>query len=201
MAGDDRHRDSAAGTLEEDREMVEAARRDPGRFAALYEANVDRVYAYAARRVASRAEAEDVTSETFRKALAGLPRFEWRGTPFIAWLYRIAANEIADRRETELREARTGGGSRSTPVAEAVVEPSIEHDLEEASRRSCVERSIDDLPSDQRRVVLLRFFEERSIREVARELARSEGAVKQLQLRALESLRERCHGGARGTRG
>ena len=200
MASDERDRDSAAGIAEEDRELVEAARRDPAGFAALYEANVDRVYAYAARRVASRAEAEDVTSETFRKALAGLPKFEWRGTPFIAWLYRIAANEIADRRAAEVREARTGG-SRATPVAETAVEPTVEHDLEEARRRSCVERSIDDLPSDQRRVVLLRFFEERSIREVARELARSEGAVKQLQLRALENLRERCHGGARGPNG
>jgi RNA polymerase sigma factor (sigma-70 family) len=195
MAADESDRDDANADGKE-RLDVEAARRDPTQFARLYEANVDRVFAFAARRVAGRAEAEDVTSETFRKALAGLPKFEWRGTPFVAWLYRIAANEIADRREAGRREVRTGssGPAANEGRAEAV-EPSIEHELEQASRRDCVERSIDELPADQRRVVLLRFFEERSIRDVARELQRTEGAVKQLQLRALEKLRERCHGG------
>lgn len=191
MAADDPTR----GDATDERLDVEAARRDPTRFAKLYEANVDRVFAFAARRVASRAEAEDVTSETFRKALSGLPKFEWRGTPFVAWLYRIAANEIADRRAADLREVRSGRPERERGGGIESVEPSVERDLEQASRRDCVERSIDELPADQRRVVLLRFFEERSIRDVARELQRTEGAVKQLQLRALEKLRERCHGG------
>jgi RNA polymerase sigma-70 factor (ECF subfamily) len=194
MAADETDRDHANADGDE-RLDIEAARLDPTRFARLYEANVDRVFAFAARRVAGRAEAEDVTSETFRKALAGLAKFEWRGTPFVAWLYRIAANEIADRREAGLREVRTGPAGEAADAGRAeAVEPSIEQELEQASRRDCVERSIDELPADQRRVVLLRFFEERSIRDVARELQRTEGAVKQLQLRALEKLRERCHG-------
>jgi RNA polymerase sigma-70 factor (ECF subfamily) len=195
MAADDPHRGDA--NREAERLDVEAARLDPTRFAKLYEANVDRVFAFAARRVTSRAEAEDVTSETFRKALSGLPKFEWRGTPFVAWLYRIAANEISDRRAADLREVRSARPERMEAVPPGIetVEPSIEREIEQASRRDCVERSIDELPADQRRVVMLRFFEERSIRDVARELQRTEGAVKQLQLRALEKLRERCHGG------
>ena len=158
----------------DERLLVQAAQADPARFVDLYERHFHRVYAYVIRRTRNREEAEDVTSIVFERALAHLPKFEWRGTPFFAWLYRIAANEIADRREAGLREVRTSpaGEAASAGRAESV-EPSIEQELEQASRRDCVERSIDELPADQRRVVLLRFFEERSIRDVARELQRT----------------------------
>src|SRR5689334_10692227 len=93
MAG----RGTEALQADEERALIEAAKRDPARFAELYELNFDRVYAYIARRVRDQSVAEDITSEVFHHALANLERFEWRGTPFAAWLFRIAANEIADR--------------------------------------------------------------------------------------------------------
>jgi RNA polymerase sigma-70 factor (ECF subfamily) len=82
-----------------ERLLIEAAQRDPARFAALYDLYFDRIYAYIASRAASRDEAEDMVSEVFHKALANLRRFEWRGAPFSAWLYRIAANEVTDHVE------------------------------------------------------------------------------------------------------
>ena len=82
---------------EQERLLIEAAQKDPGRFADLYENNFERVYAFIVRRVRDRHEAEDLTAEVFQHALANLPRFEWRGVPFAAWLFRIAANAIADR--------------------------------------------------------------------------------------------------------
>ena len=81
----------------EERLLVEAAQKDPARFAELYELNFERVYGFIARRVGDRDAAEDLTSEVFHKALANLRRFEWRGAPFAAWLLRIAANAITDR--------------------------------------------------------------------------------------------------------
>src|SRR6185436_4570779 len=83
----------------------EAAQRDPRRFADLYEDNFERVYAFIARRVHHREQAEDLTSEVFQRALAKLDRYEWRGLPFCAWLYRIAANAIADHAQRTAREA------------------------------------------------------------------------------------------------
>src|SRR5271168_653455 len=80
-----------------ERALIEAAQRDRSRFADLYEANFERVYAYVVRRVRDRDEAQDLTADVFHLALKSLPRFEWRGVPFAAWLFRIAANEIADR--------------------------------------------------------------------------------------------------------
>jgi RNA polymerase sigma-70 factor (ECF subfamily) len=80
-----------------ERLLVEAAQRDPRRFADLYEEHFERVYAYVARRVGDRDVAQDLTADVFHQALANLPRFEWRGVPFAAWLFRIAANAIVDR--------------------------------------------------------------------------------------------------------
>ena len=165
-------------SLEAERAQVADAQLDPRRFAALYQGNVDEVYAYVARRVGNRPEAEDLTATVFHKALANLDRFEWRGVPFVAWLMRIAANQLADR----ARE-------RSTPVADIVVDQVT--DFDDVERRATLFGWVRALPDDQRRVVVLRFAEEWSIKEIATELDRSEGAVKQLQFRALTTLRAR----------
>ncbi len=173
-----------AGKQEADeRLLVEAAQRDPSRFAELYERNFERVHAYVARRVPSRQEAEDLTSDVFHQALENLGSFEWRGAPFAAWLYRIAANAIADRWRRAARE-------RGIPSTHDPAEPR-KSDLEETERRALLYRLVGTLPTDQRRVIRMRFAEEKSIREIAQELRRTEGAVKQLQFRALEALRAR----------
>ena len=88
-----------------ERLLIEAAQKDPGRFAELYEKNFERVYAFIARRVNERAEAEDLTSEVFHQAFANHARFEWRGAPFAAWLFRIARNAIIDRAKRAAKEA------------------------------------------------------------------------------------------------
>jgi RNA polymerase sigma-70 factor (ECF subfamily) len=88
----------------DERLLIEAAQKDPARFAELYENNFERVYAYVVRRVGDRTETEDLTSEVFHHALANLRRFEWRGIPFASWLFRIAANLISDRWQRKSRE-------------------------------------------------------------------------------------------------
>ncbi|HVP53673.1 MAG TPA: sigma-70 family RNA polymerase sigma factor [Candidatus Eisenbacteria bacterium] len=173
----------ALNNAADERLLVEAAQRDPARFADLYTRNFHAVYAYVARRVAGREEAEDVTSEVFQQALANLKRFEWRGAPFAAWLIRIAANAIADRWRERAREA-------GDPPGDELRDPS----MESVERSAALFELVDKLPQDQRRVVVLRFVEQKSIREIAQELKRTEGAIKQLQFRALEKLRGSMEG-------
>lgn len=168
-----------------ERLLIEAAQKDPGRFAALYEDNFARVYAYIARRVHDRAEVEDLTSEVFRQALAGLPRFEWRGVPFAAWLFRIAANAIIDLSKRAAKE-RNVSAIIDVPAGAGL---DGTEELEEIEERARLFSLVERLPADQRRVVVMRFAEEKSIREIACDLGRSEGAVKQLQFRGLQSLR------------
>jgi len=166
-------------STDEERLLIEAAQADPARFVELYDRNVDRVYAYVSRRAGSRSVAEDVTSEVFEQALSHLGKFKWRGVPFVAWLYRIASNALADHWKREGRD--------SHDLPPDVPDEREHQDLE---RRVSLFQLVDRLPDAQRQVIQMRFVEDRTIREVAAALDRSEGAVKQLQLRALENLRK-----------
>jgi RNA polymerase sigma-70 factor (ECF subfamily) len=172
----------------DERLLIEAAQKDPARFAELYENNFERVYAYVVRRVGDRAETEDLTSEVFYHALANLRRFEWRGIPFAAWLFRIAANLISDRWQRKSRE------NVADEPEEIEAPPAQGEEFQDVERRATLFRLVDTLPAEQRRVVVLRFVEEKSIKEVAREIRKTEGAVKQVQFRALTSLRARMEG-------
>jgi RNA polymerase sigma-70 factor (ECF subfamily) len=174
---------AAKGQPEEAQErlLIEAAQKDPNRFAELYEINFERVYAFIARRVPDRDEAEDLTSEVFHKALANLPRFKWRGAPFAAWLFRIAANMIADRSKRVAKERDISEADEPTDLTQI--------SLEEIEFRAQIFRLVAALPIDQRRVIALRFAEQKSIRAIADQMGRTEGAVKQLQFRGLQQLR------------
>lgn len=170
--------------MDQERLLIEAAQKDPRRFAELYETNFERVYAFIVRRVHDRTEAEDLTSEVFRHALSNLSKFEWRGVPFAVWLYRIAANTLADRSRKLSRQ-------NFQPVPDDELERSIWPDIE---RRAALFQLVDSLPEDQRSVIIQRFVEQKSIRDIAQEFGKSEGAIKQLQYRALENLRARAGG-------
>jgi RNA polymerase sigma-70 factor (ECF subfamily) len=163
----------------DERLLIESAKRDPSRFGELYEHNFERVYSYVVGRVRDRSEAQDLTAAVFHQALANLAKFEWRGVPFAAWLYRIASNTIVDRAQRTSREESI---DPETPD---------DTDLEGVEQRAQIFRMVEDLPEDQAKVVRMRFVEGHSVREIAKDLGRSEGAVKQLQFRALQSLRDR----------
>jgi RNA polymerase sigma-70 factor (ECF subfamily) len=161
----------------DERLLIEAAQSEPARFAELYEQNFARVYAFFARRVTRREEAQDLTAEVFHQALASICSFKWQGAPFVAWLYGIAANVLSSHWQKLGRN----------PAAD-VTDLSVAGD--EIERSVMLAELVELLPPDQRRVILQRFVKQKSIREIALDLGRSEGAVKQLQLRALENLRE-----------
>ena len=191
MAGSEPAQKARLGKTDETeaRRLVEAAQQDRSCFGDVYERYFELVYGYVARRVRDRAATEDLTSEVFRKALANIDRFKWTGAPFGAWLLRIASNVIADRAK---RQAKDGVhvDEPSLELAARSNSRQTQHtELEESERRAWVIRQVDELPEDQRRVVRLRFAEEKTISEIATELGRSEGAIKQLQFRALQNLR------------
>ena len=164
----------------DERLLIEAAQRDPLRFQELYESNFERVYAFIVYRVRDREDAQDLTAEVFHQALAGIQRFEWRGLPFSAWLLGIASKILADRWQRL--------GKRQEVPADELELAGIDAAIEE---RAMLFQLVDRLPEDQRKVIVRRFVDQRSIREIAEELGRSEGAVKQLQFRALKTLRSR----------
>jgi RNA polymerase sigma-70 factor (ECF subfamily) len=171
-----------AKQLAAERRLVEASQREPGRFAPLYQRYFNQVYAFALTRTGDRAAAEDVTAETFRRAIQNLSRFEWRDVPFSAWLFRIAANAAFDLQRRAARE---------TPLEDVPEEgvESWEARFIEAEERMQVFELVGRLREEQRRVIVMRFVEQRSTEEIARLMGRSEAAVKALQFRALQQMR------------
>ena len=176
-----RHRTLAE--LEEERVQIEAAQRDRAAFAPLYERYVDQIYGYVLSLTKDREEAEDVTAATFAKAIEELPRFEWRGVPYSAWLYRVAANLVT-------RQRRRPGWVELDPYLASESDDPAEL-AERMDRDAEVRRAVALLPTDQRQVVLLRFGGELSCREIGDVMGRSEGAVKLLTFRALTAMRRR----------
>ncbi len=158
---------------------------DAEAFGQLYDRYVDGVYRFCYHRVSSASLAEDLTSETFFRALRGISQFRWQGRDFGAWLTTIARNLVTDhykssrsRLETvsDTLPERDDSGPGPEDAALALV---TQEALTEALRR---------LPDEQRDCVVMRFLQGLSIAETAEVLDRSEGAVKQLQLRAVRNL-------------
>jgi RNA polymerase sigma-70 factor (ECF subfamily) len=196
--------------LDRDRGLVEAARRDPACFDALYRKYLAQVYSYAYYELRDHHAAEDATERVFMQALAGLPKFEERVDDFIAsssvstetgpdsaeistfrvWLFRIAHNVVANERRRDRRRP-------VTPLEEAAELSAPDDVADTAVAREAFNaawHAVARLPQDRRRAVILRFVDEMSTAEIAAILGRSEGAVRVLLHRALRSVADDLRG-------
>jgi len=176
-------RGGANGT---DAALVLAAKAgDASAFGELYERHRDAIYRFCLARTGTSHDAEDLTSDVFVKALNSIDRYQDRGLPFTAFLYRIARNAAIDRSRTLKQPLSVDG---------LVVEPSSKQDVE-AEASLAVEKSIllaalSKLKPEHRDVITLRFIEGYAALEVAQMLGKTEGAIRTLQHRALERLRK-----------
>jgi len=171
-------------TIDPDVSDVRAAQRDLAAFGALYRRYLDRVYGYCFYLLGDHHDAEDATERTFLAALGAIGRYRDEGASFRSWLFRIAHNQIANA-------LRARGRHRATPL-DGVSEPALGGDpaglvgQAEESRR--LRRALDTLADDRRQVIILRFVDGLSAREIGVVLGRSPGAVRVLQHRALRDL-------------
>jgi len=172
--------------------LVELAQRgDKEAFAQLYDVYVDTVFRYVLVRVANRALAEDLTSETFLRAMRRIDSFTWQGKDIAAWFVTIARNLIADhvksakfRFEVATADMRDADERVDAPDTEVLTR----------LRDERLVSAIKQLGSDQAECITLRFLQGLSLADTARVLDKSEGAVKQLQLRATRALRKALDG-------
>lgn len=176
--------DRAGSAPDPDLADVEAAQRDHTAFGALYRRYVERVYGYAFYLLGDHHDAEDVTERTFLSALGNIGRFRDEGASFRSWLFRIAHNEVVNG----LRQRRR---RRTLPLYDAAER--VTHDdpgrlVGMADEARELRRALSQLPDDRRWVIVLRFVDGLSSREIAAVLGRSEGAVRVLQHRALRDL-------------
>jgi RNA polymerase sigma-70 factor (ECF subfamily) len=178
-----------ARTYDGERELAEAlSSLDAGAWRQLFNEQYDRVYAYAWLRIGNAADAEDVAASVFVEAVKGIRSFRYRGVPVAAWLFRIAHHETVDALKRRSRRPTT-----SLDVADAGER--LAHDSADAADQwRDVADALGRLKQEHRDVLMLRLIEGRSVRDVAAMLGKSEGAVKVLQMRALQALRRRLEG-------
>ena len=163
---------------------VRAAQTDPAAFGELYRRYLDRVYGYCFYLLGDHHDAEDATERTFLAALGAVARFRDEGASFRSWLFRIAHNQVANALRARSRR-RT---SRLDLVPEPVGAPDPADGVSAADDARRVRQALASLADDRRQVVVLRFVDGLSAREIGTVLGRSEGAVRVLQHRALREL-------------
>ncbi len=163
--------------------LIERAQVDPQQFDRLYDCYVDRIFAYAMRELGDRDAAKDITAATFERALKALPKFEQRGISFSAWLYRIAHNQIQDRRKRE---------ARRVPLFDRLFsKQNVEQAVAQREERAAVRVAMDKLKLKDRDVLRLHYDEGLSAKEIAVVLGCSTDNVYVRLHRALKRLKER----------
>jgi RNA polymerase sigma-70 factor, ECF subfamily len=170
--------------LEKERLIIERSRKDPRAFGELYEKYFDRIFNYLYRQTDDEELAGDLCSQTFINALSSLPRFEFRGVPFSAWLYKIASNEAN-------KHYRKNKGRKVFSLEEPRVRELIESsdsDWDEEKVQQLL-NFMKDLPTDMLMVLELRFFEDKDFKEIAFILDITESGAKMRTYRALDKLR------------
>jgi RNA polymerase sigma-70 factor, ECF subfamily len=171
---------------EEEGLVNEAVCGDQQAFARLYEAHFNKIYRYVYLKIGDRIEAEDMTQQVFLHALKSISSFKYKGTPFTAWLFRIAHNQIVDylRRKT----------TRPVPVELDETVPASTKDPEHMTELTLnveqLQRATKHLTSAQQEVLSMRFAGGLSIEETAKAMGKSTGAIKALQHAAVLSLRK-----------
>ena len=167
-------------------ELVARAKDDPEAFGQLYEQYVSKIYNYVYYRTGNHHDAEDLTAKTFYQALKHVHRYVDRGLPFSAWLYRIAHNLVANWHRDHSR--RQVIALDEIALVSSRPHPEDKLELEDDQRRLL--RLIRHMPEDRQQLLILKFVEQMSNRDIAQIMGRSEGAVKSLYHRTLLALRD-----------
>ncbi len=181
--------------LKAEKELIKKAQKDPEVFAKLYDEYYSKIFGYILKRVANFEIAQDITSETFFKALRNLWQFRWRNIPFSAWLYRVASNEIANyfrknRYLVSLEILRDEQGFEPVAIHNPETEfLEAQEKLKQHQDFLMIQEKISKLPIKEQEVITLRFFEKKKIKEISEILGKKQGTIKSLLHRGLEKLK------------
>lgn len=182
--------------LDKEKETIALAKQNPEVFGQIFEEYYSRIFGYALKRTARVEVAQDITSETFFKALKKLWQFQWRNIPFSAWLYKIATNEInyyfrkQNARTDSLDELFHESGFETADDQDLHAElMEAEARLERHQDFLHTQKHIAKMPIKYQEVITLRFFENKKISEISDILGKREGTIKSLLSRGLKKLK------------
>jgi RNA polymerase sigma-70 factor (ECF subfamily) len=170
-----------------DSTLIARAKEDPEQFGVLYERYVGKIYNYIYYRTSNHQDAEDLTARTFQRALKHFPRYQDRGAPFTAWLYRIAHNVVANHYRA--RSRRQLVALEDLPMLTSK-QPDPIAMLEKGDRQEVLLEAVRKLAADRQQLLVLKFIEQMTNAEIGQVMGRTEGAIKSLYHRTLVSLRQ-----------
>ncbi len=173
--------------LEGEENLIQQAKEgDATCFGRLYDHYMSRIYRFIVLKVATKAEAEDLAHEVFTKAWRNMPRYTFQGFPFSSWLYQIARHQVIDYyRVKKEHQSLENANEEALSVA-----ATLDQDTDLALSVGRVKLAIKKLNSDQQDVILMRFVDDLSHREIAKAMKKSEGAVRLIQHRAIHELKK-----------
>ncbi len=166
-------------------QIIEEARKDPGRFGILYEKYYRQIFVFVFRRTGDEDIAGDIVSDTFLKAMVALPKYESKGLPFSAWLFRIALNEVNMYYRKTSRERIVS--IDQTNIGDVIQEAGGEKESEE--NRQLVMKLLSTLTPEEMQMMELRFFEKRAFAEVGEILGITENNAKVKTYRIIDKLK------------
>jgi RNA polymerase sigma-70 factor, ECF subfamily len=175
--------------LRQEQLWVAAAKQDPSQFAPLYRKYYSPILRYLLQRSDDSEMAHDIASQVFVKALKNLEQYEYRGVPFGSWLYRIAKSELYQ----QFREKQSAKTVRMDNLQIATFDELFTDQNEGELNRSRLLRAMQQLKSEQLRLIEMRFFEQMSFREIGDQLGLTENNAKVKTFRAVEKLRIQFH--------
>lgn len=175
--------------MEEEKKWLKGARKgDKESFGLLYEKYGQQIFRFIYWQVSNKEQAEDLNQEVFLKAWKNIEKYQERNCPFSSWLYRIARNTVIDFYRTQKKvypiedEIFFSEGNDLRENPKKIAETKIEVER--------VKKVLNSLPNNQREIIVLKFIEGFSNKEIAKILKKSEGAIRILQYRAIRNLKK-----------
>ena len=176
---------ATATDLASEQLVVEAAKKDPAKFAPLYDKYYEQIFRFIFQRLDDKEQAFDATQQTFLKALNNLPKYEYRGVPFASWLYRIASSEVNNLFRAE--KAQRTVNIESVSIY-GIIEEISESKVDEYHDK--IVGIISELPEEELQLIEMRFFEKRAFKEIAEILDMTENNAKVKTYRILDKLKK-----------
>lgn len=175
--------------IQNDQQWIIAAKQDPAKFSFLYDKYFEQIFNFIFRRIDEENVTADLTSQTFLKALQGIKKYENRGLPFSAWLYRIATNEV--NRHYRRKKRRYVFSIEENLIKNLIAGEDDQQESDENIKK--VIDTLEDLETNDVIILELRFFEERSFKDIAYILDIKESSAKMRTYRAIEKLKKKIN--------
>jgi RNA polymerase sigma-70 factor, ECF subfamily len=173
--------------IEYELQIIQKAQSDPNRFAPLYDKYYKQIFLFVYRRSDNEELSADLTSQVFLKAIVNLPKYEFKGVPFSAWLYRIASNEVNQHFRKNKSERTI---SMEDSGIERITQELSEFDEDAAFKEKILMEGMQNLSQDEIQYVELRFFEDKSFKEIGFILNITENNAKVKTYRILDKIRK-----------